>query len=49
MNLKIIKDVYLNCWIVWEVHPNYSIDRYHGKTKRDCKRWLNENKGTMGH
>lgn len=40
MKYEIIKDKYLNCWIVWEVHKNYSIDRLHGKTKRECKKWL---------
>ena len=37
---KIEKDIYLNCWIVWEKHQNYSIDRYHAKTKRECKKWV---------
>lgn len=37
---KIEKDIYLNCWIVWETFQNYSIDRFHAKTKRECKKWL---------
>ena len=37
---KIEKDKYLDCWIVWEVHKNYSIDRFHAKTKKECKQWL---------
>lgn len=40
MKYKIEKDKYLGVWIVWEVHTNYSIDKYHGKTKRECKQWL---------
>lgn len=40
MKFNIEKDKYLNAWIVWEVHKNYSIDRYHGRTKRECKKWL---------
>lgn len=39
-NYNIEKDKILNCWIVWEKHPNYSVDIYHGKLKRDCKQWL---------
>jgi hypothetical protein len=40
MEFKILKDKYINCWIVWEVHKNYSIDRYHAKTKKRCQEWL---------
>jgi hypothetical protein len=46
--IKIEKDKYLNCWVVWEIHNNYSIDRYHAKTKRECKRWLSAKNATMG-
>ena len=46
--IKIEKDIYLKCWIVWEVHPNYMIDRYHAKTKRECKRWLSAKDTAMG-
>ena len=34
------KDKILNCWIIWEVHRNYKIDRFWGKTKRECKEWI---------
>ena len=34
------KDKVLKCWIVWEIHHNYKIDRHHAKTKRECKTWL---------
>jgi len=37
---QIEKDVYLNCYIVWEVHNNYKVDVKHGKTKKECKQWL---------
>lgn len=40
MKFNIEKDIYLNCWVVWEVHKNYSIDRLHAKTKKECKQWL---------
>ena len=40
MKFNIEKDKYLNTWIVWEVHTNYSIDRYHARTKKECKKWL---------
>jgi hypothetical protein len=40
MKFEILKDKYLNCWIVWEVHRNYSIDRYRARTKKECKEWL---------
>lgn len=43
MKYEIEKDPYLNCYIVWEVHPNYKIDRYHAKLKKDCKKWVEEN------
>lgn len=39
MKFKIEKDNILNCFIVWEVHTNYMIDRFHG-LKRECKKWL---------
>lgn len=48
MNIKIEKDLYMGCWVVWEVHNNYSIDIYHAKTKRECKRWLSAEDKTMG-
>jgi hypothetical protein len=47
-SIKIEKDKYINCWIVWEVHPNYMIDRYHAKTKKECKRWLSAKDKTVG-
>lgn len=40
MKYETKKDKYLGVWIVWEVHTNYSVDRFHGKTKRECKQWL---------
>lgn len=40
MKYNIEKDKYLNKWIVWEVYENYSIDRLHAKTKKECKEWL---------
>lgn len=40
MKLEIEKDKYLNCWIVWECHRNYKIDRFHGKTKEECEKQL---------
>lgn len=36
---EILKDEYLGCFIVWEVHKNYKIDRFHG-LKRECKQWI---------
>lgn len=42
-NYSIEKDKILNCWIVWEIHPNYKVDIYHGRLKRDCKKWMEEN------
>lgn len=48
MNIKIEKDVYLGCWVVWEIHNNYSIDIYHAKTKKECKEWLSAKNKTMG-
>lgn len=38
--MTIEKDNILKCWIVWEVHRNYKIDRFHSKTKKGCKEWL---------
>ena len=40
MKYEIEKDNVLNCWVVWEVHKNHKIDRFHGKLKRECKEWL---------
>ena len=40
MKFEIKKDSILKCWIVWEKHPNYLIDIYHGKTKKECLLWI---------
>lgn len=40
MTYEIKKDLILNCYIVWEVHTNYKVDVFHGRTKRECKKWL---------
>ena len=42
MKYEIVKDTILNKWVVWEVHTNYKIDRYHGKTKKECKQWITQ-------
>ena len=39
---KIEKDTILNCYIVWEVHPNYMIDRFRSRLKRECKNFIKE-------
>ena len=39
MKYVIEKDKILNCYIVWEVHKNYMIDRFRG-LKKECKTWL---------
>ena len=39
MKYIIEKDNILKCFIVWEVHQNYKIDRFRG-LKRECKKWL---------
>ena len=43
MTLEIEKDKYINRWIVWECHKNYKIDRFHGKTKKECKEFIKRN------
>jgi len=43
MNYKIEKDKYLGKYIVWEVHRNYSIDRFRG-FKYQCKEWVKKHK-----
>lgn len=42
MNFKIEIDFYISDgkWIIWEIHKNYSIDRFHARTKKECKQWL---------
>ena len=40
MKYEIEKDTILKCWIVWEKHKNYSIDRFRAKTKKECKLWI---------
>lgn len=42
MKYEIEKDAILKCFIVWEVHPNYRIDRFRG-LKRECKQWIAKN------
>ena len=39
MKLEIEKDKILNCYIVWEIHTNYRIDRFRGK-KKECLAWI---------
>lgn len=36
----ILKDPYLKCWIVWEVHPNYMVDIHHDKTRKACQEFI---------
>lgn len=36
---QIEKDKILNCYVVWEVHKNYKVDKLHG-TKKECKQWI---------
>lgn len=36
---KLEKDIYINKWIVFEIHRNYWIDVFKGY-KYDCQRWL---------
>lgn len=36
---EIEKDLILKKWVVWEKHRNYSIDRYHARTKLEAKGW----------
>lgn len=38
-----LKDKYLGCWIVWEVHRNYRVDRDHERTKKECLQWISKN------
>ena len=40
MIFEIEKDKCLECWIVWEWHKNYKIDRFQAKTKKECKKWI---------
>lgn len=39
MEYTIEKDKILKCFIVWEAHKNYKIDRFRG-TKKECATWL---------
>lgn len=39
-NYAIEKDNILNCYIVWEVHRNYKINRFKSKLKEDCEKWV---------
>lgn len=41
--LEPIKDNVLKCWIVWEVHRNYRVDRFHARTKKECRQWISKN------
>jgi hypothetical protein len=40
MKMIIEKDKILNCYIVWEVHLNYKIDRFRSKLKRECNEFI---------
>lgn len=39
MKYEIEKDKVLECFIVWEVHTNYKIDRFQG-LKKECVAWI---------
>ena len=41
LRYEIVKDEYLNTYIVWEIHRNYRVDRFKGY-KYQCEEWLNE-------
>lgn len=36
---KIEKDLYVDKWIVWEVHKNYKINKFQG-TEKQCYQWI---------
>lgn len=48
-NYNIEKDKILNCYLVWEVHPNYKEEVFRSKKKKlreqkqECKQWVEEN------
>ena len=39
MKLVVKKDIYLNKYIVWEIHRNWEYSRYIG-LRKDCIKWL---------
>ena len=47
-NYSIEKDKILNCYLVWEVHPNYKEEAFRSKKKKlreqkqECKQWVEE-------
>ena len=40
---EVVKDPYLNKFVVWEVHPNYKVEVYRHRLKWKCKDWITEN------
>ena len=40
MKYEPVNDKYLGCWVVWEVHINYRIDRQHTRTKKEAIAWI---------
>lgn len=38
--LVIEKDKYLNCWVVWEIHRNYKVARFHANSETKCKTFI---------
>ena len=43
MEIKILKDKYLSCWVVWGIRENYMVDLFHSETKRACNEWVTNN------
>ena len=41
---EIEKDDILDCYIVWEVHRNYKIDRFRAETEKECEEWVERKK-----
>lgn len=39
----IVKDPVYKMWVVWERFKSVKVERFKAKTKKECKKWLEEN------
>lgn len=45
---EILKEPLYNKWVVWEVYPNIRVELFKAKTKKECKKFLEEYKEVKG-
>ena len=41
---EIKKDLILKCWLVWELHSKCKVEVFRSKYKKDCIKYVKENR-----